>query len=45
VLSVFARTPHLPYVRRARLRLRAALTHPVCIVDAIDSANSVQQPI
>ena len=45
VCDVFARTPHLPYVRRARRRLRSTLTHPVGVINAIDPSNTVQQPL
>ncbi len=44
-LAILARTVHLPFARRARQRLAAALAHAVDVVDAINSPNGIEEPI
>lgn len=44
-LRIVGRTAHLPFARRARQRLRAALAHTIGVVDPIDSANSVEETL
>ena len=42
-LAILRRTVHLPFARRARTRLGAALAHTVGVVDTVDSSNSVEK--
>jgi hypothetical protein len=42
-LSIVARSAHLPFARRARKRLRAALAHSIGVIDAIDAPNGVEE--
>ena len=44
-LSIVARSAHLPFARRARERLRAALAHSIGVIDAVDASNRVEEPI
>ena len=44
-LSIVGRTAHLPFARRARERLGAALADAVGVVDAINTTNSVEETI
>jgi len=42
-LAVLARTVHLPFARRARQRLAAALAHTIDVVDTVNSPNGVEE--
>ena len=44
-LAIVGRTVHLPFARRARRRLGAALAHPVRVIDAIDAPNGVEETL
>ncbi len=44
-LAILARTVHLPFARRARQRLAAALAHPVDVVNAVNASNGVEQTV
>ena len=44
-LEIVGRTVHLPFARRARQRLRAALAHPIGVVDTIDPSDGVQETL
>jgi len=44
-LAILARTVHLPFARRARQRLAAALAHPVDVVNAVNASNGVEQTL
>ena len=42
-LGIVGRTVHLPFARRARQRLGAALAHAIGIVDAVNSSNGIEE--
>ena len=42
-LAIVGRTVHLPFARRARERLGAALAHAVGIVDTVNASNGIEQ--
>jgi len=44
-LAILGRTVHLPFARRGRRRLGAALAHAVGVVDAVDASNGVEQSV
>ncbi len=44
-LAIVGRTVHLPFAKRARQRLGAALAHAVGVVDAVDAANGIEESI
>ena len=44
-LAVLARTVHLPFARRARQRLAAALAHTVDVVNTVNSPNGVEESV
>ena len=44
-LAILGRTVHLPFARRGRRRLGAALAHAVGVVNAVDAANGVEQSV
>ena len=44
-LEIVGRTAHLPFARRARHRLRAALAHSIGVVDPIDSPNGIEETL
>lgn len=44
-LAIVGRTVHLPFARRARTRLGAALAHAVGVVDAVDPTDGVEESL
>ncbi len=44
-LAVLVRTVHLPFARRARQRLAAALAHTVDVVNTVNSPNGVEESV
>jgi len=44
-LAVLVRTVHLPFARRARQRLAAALAHTVDVVNTVNAPNGVEESV
>lgn len=44
-LAILGRTVHLPFARRARTRLGAALAHAVGVVDAVNPADGIEESL
>ena len=44
-LAILGRTVHLPFARRARRRLGAALAHAIGVVNAVNASNGVEETI
>ncbi len=44
-LAILGRTVHLPFARRARTRLGAALAHAVGVIDAVDPADGIEESL
>ena len=44
-LAVLTRTVHLPFARRARQRLAAALAHTVDVVNTVNAPNGVEESV
>ena len=44
-LTIVGRTVHLPFARRARRRLGAALAHAIGVVDTVNASNGVEETV
>ena len=44
-LAIVGRTVHLPFAKRARKRLGAALAHTIGVVDAVDATDGIEESI